>query len=158
MLAAEGFSLVVRDRERKALVCILAKEHAMGHKVIKRLPTTEVKAHLEQIVHEVATTGTPVVVQTHGEDQAVIISLHDFSTMWSVEAALSAPARQQVRATLQAAGLLSQPTEQEITAVQDFEATHSPAEQQRMLARWRQLKLSPVLSEIILQNREQGSE
>jgi prevent-host-death family protein len=129
----------------------------MGHKVIKRLPTTEVKAQLEQIVHEVATTGTPVVVQTHGEDHAVIISLHDFST-WPVEAAMSAPARQRVRAALRAADLLSEPTAQEVTAVQAFEATHSPVEQQRLLARWRQLKLSPVLSEIILQNREQESE
>ncbi len=31
----------------------------MEHKVIKHLPTPEVKAHLEQIVREVATTGTP---------------------------------------------------------------------------------------------------
>jgi prevent-host-death family protein len=130
----------------------------MGHKVIKRLPTTEVKAHLEQIVHEVATTGTPVVVQTHGEDQAVIISVRDFSTIWPVEAAMSAPARQRVRAALRAVDLLSEPTAQEVTAVQAFEAAHSPAEQQRLLARWRQLKLSPVLSEIILQNREQESE
>jgi prevent-host-death family protein len=130
----------------------------MGHKVIKRLPTTEVKAHFEQIVHEVAMTGTPVVVQTHGEDQAVIISLRDFSTIWPVEATRSAPARQRVRAALRAADLLSEPTSQEVTAVQAFEATHSPAEQQRMLARWRQLKLSPVLSEVILQNREQESQ
>jgi hypothetical protein len=33
----------------------------MGHKVVKRPPTTEVKAHCGWIVHEVATTGTPVV-------------------------------------------------------------------------------------------------
>jgi len=33
----------------------------MEYKVVKRLPTTEVKAHFGQIVHEVATTGTPVV-------------------------------------------------------------------------------------------------
>ena len=33
----------------------------MEQKGVKRLPTTEVKAHFGQIVHEVATTGTPVV-------------------------------------------------------------------------------------------------
>jgi hypothetical protein len=64
------------------------------------------------------------------------------------------PVRQRVRAALQAADLLSEPTVQEIAAVQAFDATHSPASQQRILARWRQLKLSPALSEIILQNRE----
>ena len=130
----------------------------MGHKVIKRLPTTEVKAHLGRIVHEVATTGTPVVIQARGEDQAVIISVRDFHTLWPAEAAMSDPARQRVRAALQAADLLSEPTAQEVAAVQAFDATHSPAEQQRMLARWRQLKLSPALSEIILQNRERERE
>jgi prevent-host-death family protein len=130
----------------------------MVHKVVKRLPTTEVKAHLGQIVHEVATTGTPVVIQTHGEDQAVIISLRDFHTLWPAEATTSASARQRVRAALQAADLLSEPTVQEVAAVQAFDATHSPAEQQRLLARWRQLKLSPALSEIILQNREREHE
>jgi hypothetical protein len=64
------------------------------------------------------------------------------------------PARQRVRAALQAADLLSEPTVEEVAAVQAFDATHSPAGQQRMLTRWRQLKLSPPLSEIIIQNRE----
>ena len=130
----------------------------MEHKVVKRPPTTEVKAHLGQIVHEVATTGTPVVIQTRGEDQAVIISLRDFHTLWPAEATISVPVRRQVRAALRAAGLLSEPTAQEMAAVQVFDATHSPADQQRMLARWRQLKLSPALSEIILQNRERERE
>ena len=130
----------------------------MVHKVVKRLPTTEVKAHLGRIVQEVATTGTPVVIQAHGEDQAVIISLRDFYTFWPAEAAMSAPVRQRVRAALQAADLLSEPTAQEVAAVQAFDATHSPADQQRMLDRWRQLKLSPALSEIILRNREQERE
>ena len=31
----------------------------MEHKVVKRLLTTEVKAHCGQIIHEVATTGPP---------------------------------------------------------------------------------------------------
>jgi prevent-host-death family protein len=126
----------------------------MEHKVIKHLPTTEVKAHLGQIVREVATTGTPVVIQTRGEDQAVIISLRDFHAFWPPDTELSAPVRQQVRAALQAADLLSEPSAQEVAAVQAFEATHSPADQQRLLAAWRQLQLTPPLSEIILRNRE----
>ena len=134
------------------------KEHGMGHKVVKRLPMPEVKAHLERIIHEVATTGTPIVIQMHGEDQAVIISLHDFSTIWSAEETVSASVRHRVRAALRAADLLSEPTAQEVEAVQAFDATHSPADQKRMLARWRQLKLSPALSEIILRNRERERE
>ena len=130
----------------------------MQRKAVKRLPTTEVKAHLGRIVHEVATTGTPVVIQTRGEDQAVLISLRDFHALWPPEAALAAPVRHRVRAALQAADLLSAATAQEIAAVQAFEATHSPADQQRMLARWRQLQLSPALSEIILRNRERECE
>jgi hypothetical protein len=46
---------------------------------------------------------------------------------------------------------LSEPTAQELAAVHAFEATHAPADQQRLLASWRQLQLSPALSEIILQ-------
>ena len=33
----------------------------MGHKVVKRLPTTEVKARFGRIIYEVATMGIPVV-------------------------------------------------------------------------------------------------
>ena len=126
----------------------------MEPKVVKRLPTTKVKAHFGQIVHEVATTGTPVVIQTRGEDQAVIISLRDFHAFWPPDTELSSPVRQQVRAALRAADLLSEPTAQEVAAAQAFEATHSPADQQRLLATWRQLQLAPTLSEIILRNRE----
>jgi prevent-host-death family protein len=149
---------MVRDGERGSLLCITAKEPAMEHKGVKRLPATEVKAHLGRIVHDVATTGTPVVIQTRGEDQAVIISLRDFHTLWPPEAAMSAPVRHRVRAALRAADLLSEPTAQELAAVQAFEATHAPADQKRMLARWRQLQLSPALSEIILLNRERERE
>jgi prevent-host-death family protein len=142
---------MVRDGERGSLLCITAKEPAMEHKGAKRLPATEVKAHLGRIVHDVATTGTPVVIHTRGEDQAVIISLRDFHTLWPTAAAMSAPVRHRVRAALRAADLLSEPTAQELAAVHAFEATHAPADQQRLLASWRQLQLSPALSEIILQ-------
>jgi hypothetical protein len=102
----------------------------------------------------VATTGTPVVIQTRGEDQAVIISLRDFHAFWPPDTGRSVPIRQQVRAALRAADLLSEPTAQEVAAVQAFEATHSPADQQHLLTTWRQLQLTPALSEIILRNRE----
>jgi prevent-host-death family protein len=98
---------MVRDGERGSLLCITAKEPAMEHKGVKRLPATEVKAHLGRIVHDVATTGTPVVIHTRGEDQAVIISLRDFHTLWPTAAAMSAPVRHRVRAALRAAMSLS---------------------------------------------------
>jgi prevent-host-death family protein len=126
----------------------------MEPKVVKRLPTTAVKAHFGQIVHEVATTGTPVVIQTRGEDQAVLISLRDFHACWPPDPGRSVPVRQQVRAALRAADLLSEPTAQEVAAVQAFEASHSPADQQHLLTTWRQLQLTPALSEIILRHRE----
>jgi prevent-host-death family protein len=44
-----------------------------------------VKTHFGRIVREVAITGTPVVIRTHGEDQAVIISLRDFQKPKPVE-------------------------------------------------------------------------
>jgi prevent-host-death family protein len=70
------------------------------HKAVKRLPTTKVKAHFGQIVHEVAMTGTPMVIQTRGADQAVIISLRDLHAFWPPDIELSAPVRQQVRTVL----------------------------------------------------------
>ena len=54
------------------------------------------------------------------------------------------PPRRGGAAALRAADLLSEPTAQEVEAVQAFDATHSPADQKRMLTRWRQLKLSPA--------------
>ncbi len=58
----------------------------MASKGVKRLPATEVKTHFGRIVQEVITTGTPIIIQTRGEDQAVIINLHDFQTLWPSEA------------------------------------------------------------------------
>jgi prevent-host-death family protein len=126
----------------------------MVSKVIKRIPATEVKTRFGQIVQEVATTGVPVVVQTRGEDRAVIISVHDFRKLWPEEEARRPPERERVRAILQAAGLLSEPTPQELAEVRAFEAQHPPEDQERILAEWRRLKLDPPLSEIILRNRE----
>jgi prevent-host-death family protein len=109
--------------------------------------------HFGRVVHEVATTGTPVIIYTRGEDQAVIVSLRDFHALCAVAETTAIAVRDQVRAALQAADLLSEPTAQEMAAVEAFEVRHSAADQKRRLAVWRQLQLSPSLSEIILQNR-----
>ncbi len=126
----------------------------MATKVARRIPATEVKTHFGRIVREVTTTGTPVIIQTRGDDQAVIISLHDFRTLWPSEEVHPTAARERVRAVLRAAGLLSEPTAQEVAQTQAFEARHSPEDQKRILAEWRQLEIEPPLSEIILHIRE----
>lgn len=126
----------------------------MVTKTAKRMPATEVKTHLGRIVQEVATTGTPVIIQNRGDDQAVIVSLRDFQRIWPSEEARLAPEREQVRTTLRAAGLLSEPTAQEVAEVQAFEARHPAEDQERILSEWRQLEIEPSLSEIILRNRE----
>jgi prevent-host-death family protein len=126
----------------------------MEHHGVKRLSTSEVKTHFGRIVHEVATTGTPVIIQTRGEDQAVIVSLRDFQTLGAAAETPAEALRDRVRAALRTADLLSEPTAQEIEEIETFEAAHSPVEQKRTLAVWRRLQLSPSLSDIILQNRE----
>ncbi len=126
----------------------------MASKGIKRLPATEVKTHFGRVVQEVITTGTPVIIQTRGEDQAVIINLHDFQTLWPSQETAPATVRQQVRTALRKANLLSEPTAQEVVETQAFEAQHPPADQARILATWRGLKLDPPLSDVILRNRE----
>ena len=123
-------------------------------KAAKRIPATEAKTHFGRIVQEVATTGTPVIIQNRGDDQAVIISLRDFQRFWPSEEARLVPEREQVRTALRAAGLLSEPTAQEVTEVQAFEARYSVEDQERILTEWRQLEIKPSLSEIILRNRE----
>jgi prevent-host-death family protein len=123
-------------------------------KTAKRIPATEAKTHFGRIVQEVATTGTPVIIQNRGDDQAVIISLRDFQRLWPSEEARLAPERERVRFALRAAGLLSEPTAQEVAEVQAFEARHPVEDQERILTEWRQLEIEPSLSEIILRNRE----
>jgi prevent-host-death family protein len=126
----------------------------MAIKTAKRIPATEAKTYFGQVVQEVATTGTPVIIQHRGDDRAVIISLRDFQRLWPLEEARLAPERERVRTTLRAAGLLSEPTVQEVAEVEAFEAQHSPEDQGRILTEWRQLEVEPPLSEIILRNRE----
>ena len=123
-------------------------------KTAKRIPATKAKTHFGRIVQEVATTGTPVIIQNRGDDQAVIISLRDFQRFWPSEEARLTPERERVRTALRAAGLLSEPTAQEVAEVQTFEARHPVKDQERILTEWRQLEIEPSLSEIILRNRE----
>ena len=123
-------------------------------KTAKRIPATKAKIHFGRIVQEVATTGTPVIIQNRGDDQAVIVSLRDFQRLWPSEEARLAPERERVRTALRAAGLLSEPTAQEVAEVQAFEARHPVEDQERILTEWRQLEIEPPLSEIILRNRE----
>ena len=123
---------------------------------IKRTHATEVQAQFRQIVQEVAATDVPVIIQTQGGDQVVLISLRDFQRLWPArEESGHTLERERVRAALQAAGLLSQPTTQEAAEVRAFEAQHPPEDQERILAEWRRLDIVPSLSEIVLCNREQ---
>ena len=126
----------------------------MVTKTAKRIPATEAKTHSGWIAQEVAMTGTPVIIQHRGDDQAVIISLRDFQRLWPLEEARLAPERERVRTALRAASLLSEPTAQEVTEVQAFEAQQPVEDQERILTEWRQLEIEPPLSEIIFRNRE----
>jgi prevent-host-death family protein len=113
----------------------------MAIKTARRIPATEAKTHFGRIVEEVATTGTPVIIQNRGDDQAVIVSLRDFQRLWPSEEARLTPEREQVRTALRAAGLLSEPTAQEVAEVQAFEARHPVKDQERILSEWRQLEI-----------------
>lgn len=125
----------------------------MVNKVCKRIPATEVKTHLGRIVREVAATEAPVIVQSHGEDQAVIISLREFQRLWPAEEPLPRPQREKVRAILRAAHLLSEPTPGMRRRATHYEAQHPPEAQKEILAELRNLRLDPPLSQIILESR-----
>ncbi len=55
---------------------------------------------------------------------------------------------------LQKAGLLAEPTPEMRQVAEAYDTRHSPAARKRLLAELRRLRLSPSLSETILQNRE----
>jgi len=135
-----------------------AEEHTMSIKTVRRIPVAELQAQLRQIVQEVMATDIPIIIQTQGEDQAVIISRRDFQRIWPSEEEKEAGptlGREQVQDVLQAAGLLSEPMPQELAEVRSFESRHPPEDQERILAEWRRLDITPSLSEIVLYNREQ---
>lgn len=123
----------------------------------RRLPATEVKTHLGRIVQEVVATGTPVIVQTRGDDQVAIISLRDFESLQPGEEEQEVSLRERVRGALRRAGLLSEPTAEELAEIREYEARTTEEERERMLAWWRGLRLTPSLSEILLRNRERES-
>lgn len=126
----------------------------MASKAVKRLPATEVKNHFGKVVEEVAETDTPVVIQRRGKDKAVIISLREFQKRQPKEESQVASERERIQTVLREAGLLSKPTIQEVAEKRAFAAEHSPEDQERILAEWRELELDPPLSEIVLRNRE----
>ena len=104
-------------------------------------------------MQEVAASGTPVVIQTRGEDQAAIVSLHDLQKLASFDEGTPTPARGRVRAALRAAGLLSEPTPDMHRRVAEFSSRHTPEGQDQILSELRSLRLKPSLSDIILDSR-----
>jgi prevent-host-death family protein len=128
----------------------------MALKAVRRIPASQVQDRLGRIVEEVAATGEPVIIQKRGDDQAAIISLGDFRKLQPDEDASPASERERVRAALRAAGLLSEPTAEMCEQAAEYNARHSPEEQERILAELRSLRLDPPLSQIILDNRNWG--
>jgi prevent-host-death family protein len=122
-------------------------------KAAKRIPATTAKTHLGRIVQEVATTGRPVIIQNRGDDQAVIISLHDFQRLRPAEGSRPAPERERVQAALRSAGLLSEPTPEMRQRAAQYDDQHPLDEQERILTELRSLHLAPSLSQIILESR-----
>ncbi len=128
----------------------------MALQTVKRLPATDVKTCFGRIIREIVTTETPVIVQNHGSDQAVLISLRDFRRLWPQEETRGGQERARVQAILQSAGLLSQPTPEMRQHAAAYDAQHSPQEQEHILAEWRSLTLVPPLSQVIQENRTQS--
>jgi prevent-host-death family protein len=123
-------------------------------KTIRRIPATKAQTELGDIVQEVAATGEPVIIEGQGNDQAALISLRDLQKLQPAGKASLASERERVRTALRTAGLLSEPTAQEIAELEAFEAKHSPEDRERILAELRGLSLDPPLSEIISRNRD----
>lgn len=120
----------------------------------KRISATEVKTHFGRIVREVATTDTPVIIQTHGEDQAVLISVQEFRKLRPAEEEESHESeRECVRTALRAVGLLSEHTPIMRQRAAAYDARHARAEQKQLLTELRSLDLDPSLSQVILENR-----
>lgn len=97
----------------------------MASRAVKRLPATKVKSHFGKVVEEVAETDTPVVIQHRGKDKAVIISLREFQEHQLKEESQPASQRERIRTALREAGLLSEPTIEEIAEGRAFAAQYS---------------------------------
>ena len=122
-------------------------------KAVKRIPATQARERLGKIVDEVVSTGEPVIIQKRGDDQAAIVSLQDFQRLQPAEEEPLSSERERVRAALRAAGLLSEPTTKMREAAEEYNARHSPEEQEQILTELRSLRLDPPLSQIVLDNR-----
>lgn len=120
---------------------------------VKRIPATEAKIHFGRVVQEVVESGTPVIIQTRGQDQAAIVSLHDLQRIASFEEGTPTPARGRVRAALRAAGLLSEPAPDMRRRAEEYSSRHTPEVQDHILSELRGLRLKPSLSDIILDSR-----
>ncbi len=125
----------------------------MDRKSIRRIPATEAKTHFGQIVQEVASTGAPVIIQTRGQDQAAIISLHDLQRLSPTDELAPAHTRERVRDALRKAGVLAEPTPEMRRRAHEYDTQHKPEEQEQILSELRGLRLEPSLSDIILESR-----
>jgi len=123
---------------------------------VQSIPVTEARARLGWLLRQVSAEDTVFIIETRGEPSAAIINLSAFRKLWPLEDIQFGPEREQVRAALRTAGLLSEPTPRELAEVQVFEERHPPAEQERILSEWRRLNIVPPLSQIILSNREEN--
>ncbi len=126
----------------------------MARRAVRRIPATEVKTHFGRIVQEVASSDTPVIIQTRGQDQAAIISLHDLQKLSSPNEGPPAATRERVRAVLREAGLLSDPLPEMHRRAEEYDTQHPPEQQEQVLSQLRSLHLEPSLSDIILTNRD----
>lgn len=124
---------------------------------LKRIPATEVKTHFGRIVQGVAASGTPVVIQTRGQDQAAIVSLGDLGKLSSIEEEPLVQARERIRAVLRAAGLLGEPVPEMRRRAEEYDSQHTPERQQQILSELRELPIEPPLSDVILQSRNRRS-
>ncbi len=94
----------------------------MRSKAIRQIHAAQVQVQFGRIVQEVITTDVP------------IISLRDLKRLWPAERIVGqASERERVRMALQAVGLLSEPTPQEVAEVQTFKTQHPPQDQERIL-------------------------
>ncbi|MBI4322592.1 MAG: type II toxin-antitoxin system Phd/YefM family antitoxin [Chloroflexi bacterium] len=120
---------------------------------VRRVAATEVKTHFGRIVQDVAATGTTIIIQTRGQDQAAIISLQDLDRLLPSQEGSPRSERERVRDALRSAGMLRELPQEVRERAADYDARHSPIEQERILRELRGLKLEPPLSEVIIESR-----
>lgn len=125
----------------------------MGSQGVKRVSATEAKVHLGELLQEVARSDQPVIIQTRGQDRAVLISYKEFQTRQFDKQRNETPEHISVRETLRQGGLLSEPTALMLHEAAEYDARYTAQEQQEILADLRNLALDPALSQVIIENR-----